>query len=466
MRNLWLILIFLALVGCKNQKQEILKISFDLPENRNDTVNIYFSTPIDFGRAENHMVVLDSLGYGDIQLDWGTYVFAKVDIKGKIVPVFTYPRGGLTVAGNTSDLPNSISYSGSGDNANNYYAAVSKIYKENEFWNEQYYGELDSTEFLKRREIIHSQIEVLNEEYFGEIIHSDTVIQILLMDNAYQSLFQLFNYELYKQKQMDIDVSDMLENQYFLNSHSIFHHYALELFLQKRVLGPIWSRYDIKNWDSVNYIFPQLAYDEIMSLGTSDQLKELLVAKVLYSNLSSAVLTPSVDTIYDLWRKSFPNSEYGTLLDREYQAIKTLESGISAPEIIGITTEGDSLFLSELKGKVVYIKVWATWCPPCIKSIPDWNKLQQEFTDKNNIVFLSISIDSDIDKWRNMVISRKLSGININTDSKRIREDYLIPGIPRYLLIDQNGRVVDARASSPSESRIQDEILQLFENGR
>ena len=143
-----------------------------------------------------------------------------------------------------------------------------------------------------------------------------------------------------------------------------------------------------------------------------------------------------------------------------------MESGISAPEICGITPEGDSLFLSTLKGKVIYIKVWATWCAPCIKSFPDWNKLQQEFADNDRIVFLSISIDKDIDKWRDMVASRKLSGININTDLKRIRDDYLIPGIPRYILIDQNGFVVDARASSPSEGRINDEILKLVEHGR
>ena len=265
---------------------------------------------------------------------------------------------------------------------------------------------------------------------------------------------------------MAIDVSAMLENQSFLSHHSLFHHIAIELFLLKRVLGPMWSRYDIKNNDSINYIFPQLAYNEIMSLETSDQLKELLDAKFIYSYLSSAVLTPSVDTIYNLWQKSFPNSEYRTLLYEKYQAIKTLESGIAAPEIYGITPEGDSLFLSTLKGKVIYIKVWATWCAPCIKSFPDWNNLQQEFANNDSIVFLSISIDKDIDKWRDMVASRKLPGININTDSKRIREDYLIPGIPRYLLIDQYGRVVDAIASSPTEGRIQDEIIKLLENGR
>ena len=183
MKPFSLILISVALSGCNIQNQNLFTISFDLPENLNDTVNIYFNTPIDFGHAENHIVVLDSLGHGDIQLDWGIYVFAKVDIKGKIVTVFTYPRGELTITGNTNDLPNSISYSGTGENANNYYTSVTKIYKDNEFWNKQYYVELDSTEFLKRQERIQSQIEELNLEYFDKIIDSDTVIQL-----SYQSI--------------------------------------------------------------------------------------------------------------------------------------------------------------------------------------------------------------------------------------------------------------------------------------
>jgi thiol-disulfide isomerase/thioredoxin len=463
MRILGLILMSVAFSGCNIQNQNSFTISFDLPENPKDTVNLIFSTPIDFEHTDNRRVVLDSLGRGDIQIDRGTYVFARVDIKGKTVPVLAYPRGELTLTGNTNDLPHSISFTGTGENANNYYADVTKIYKDHEVWNEQYYGELDSTEFLKRRERIHSQVEELNSEYFDGSISSDTVIQILRMDNEYQSLFQLFNYELFRQKQMDIDVSNMLKNQSFLHAQSLFHHLALELFLQKRILRPIWSRYDIKNSDSINYIFPKLAYNEIVLLGTSDQLKELFSAKVLYSYLSSAVLTPSVDTIYDLWKKTFPNSEYGPLLNDSYQAIRTLESGIAAPEINGITTEGDSLRLSELKGKVIYIKVWATWCAPCLQSFPDWNKLHEEFANNDDIIFLSISVDKDIDTWRNMVASRQLAGININVDSKRIRDDYLIPGIPRYLLIDQNGRLVDARASSPKEVRTQDKIMKLLE---
>jgi len=195
---------------------------------------------------------------------------------------------------------------------------------------------------------------------------------------------------------------------------------------------------------------------------TSMQLKELFSSKLIYSYLSSAELTPSVDTIYEHWQSLFPESYYASILENDYKSILALESGIVAPEIYGKTPEGDSLLLSELKGKVIYIKVWATWCGPCLKSIPDWNKLQEEFEENEEVVFLSISTDADTDKWREMVRTRQLAGINIITDSKRIMDDYLIPGIPRYILIDQNARVVDARAQSPAEEEIKARILELM----
>lgn len=462
MRFLAFIFISIVLLGCGNQSRDVMKLSFDLPKNKRDTLIIYYNNPIDFSQSGEYELILDSSGCGDIQLDWGNYVFARVDLVGKGFPVFISPAGELKVSGNTSDLPGSIRYSGTGAEANDYLAEVDEIYKEHEFWNNQFYGQLDSSEFLKRRAKIQSQIEAINTEAIENVSDSDTLRSILETEIIYRALFQDFNFEIYYGAPLDIDASKMLENPLFLNSYSVPHHLALELFLRSRVFKPIWSRYETENRDSINYIFPQLAYKEIMSMETSMQLKELFSSKLIYSYLSSAELTPSVDTIYEHWQSLFPESYYASILENDYKSILALESGIVAPEIYGKTPEGDSLLLSELKGKVIYIKVWATWCGPCLKSIPDWNKLQEEFEENEEVVFLSISTDADTDKWREMVRTRQLAGINIITDSKRIMDDYLIPGIPRYILIDQNARVVDARAQSPAEEEIKARILELM----
>jgi len=226
MRFLAFIFISIVLLGCGNQSRDVMKLSFDLPKNKRDTLIIYYNNPIDFSQSGEYELILDSSGCGDIQLDWGNYVFARVDLVGKGFPVFISPAGELKVSGNTSDLPGSIRYSGTGAEANDYLAEVDEIYKEHEFWNNQFYGQLDSSEFLKRRAKIQSQIEAINTEAIENVSDSDTLRSILETEIIYRALFQDFNFEIYYGAPLDIDASKMLENRLFLDSYSVPHHLA------------------------------------------------------------------------------------------------------------------------------------------------------------------------------------------------------------------------------------------------
>ena len=68
---------------------------------------------------------------------------------------------------------------------------------------------------------------------------------------------------------------------------------------------------------------------------------------------------------------------------------------------------GGQTKLEDLKGKYVYIDVWATWCGPCLAEIPHLKKVEAAYHDKN-IVFLSISIDvkKDYEKWKKFVTDK------------------------------------------------------------
>ncbi|EDM44111.1 thioredoxin family protein [unidentified eubacterium SCB49] len=128
--------------------------------------------------------------------------------------------------------------------------------------------------------------------------------------------------------------------------------------------------------------------------------------------------------------------------------------------------KGGTTSLSDLKGKFVYIDVWATWCAPCKAEIPSLKQLEHDYEDKD-IAFVSLSIDDDRshggswDKakadWKAMVADKDLGGIQIYAPkgwkSKFIR-DYRINGIPRFILVDKEGKVVDANAPRPSSDKI------------
>ncbi len=127
---------------------------------------------------------------------------------------------------------------------------------------------------------------------------------------------------------------------------------------------------------------------------------------------------------------------------------------------------GGTTSLSDLKGKYVYVDVWATWCGPCKVEIPFLKEVEKEYHDKN-IAFVSISIDEakDHEKWIAMVNEKELSGIQLFADndwnSKFVKE-YFINGIPRFILIDPDGNVVTPDAPRPSNPKLRELLNGLL----
>jgi thiol-disulfide isomerase/thioredoxin len=141
-----------------------------------------------------------------------------------------------------------------------------------------------------------------------------------------------------------------------------------------------------------------------------------------------------------------------------FKNVKMLETGNPSPTFIYENYEGGKTALESLRGNYVYIDVWATWCGPCIQEIPFLQKVEEQYAAKK-IVFVSISIDNtnDREKWRNFVNKKQLEGIQLLADnlfdSKFIRE-YGIQGIPRFILIDKDGNIVNAEAPKPSDPKL------------
>ena len=127
--------------------------------------------------------------------------------------------------------------------------------------------------------------------------------------------------------------------------------------------------------------------------------------------------------------------------------------------------KGGKTKLEDLRGKYVYIDVWATWCGPCRAEIPSLKKVEEQFHGKN-IEFVSISIDveKDHEKWQKFVTDKELGGIQLFAD-KDWRSDFItsykINSIPRFLLIDPTGKIVDADAARPSDPRLTTQLESL-----
>ncbi|MCA0133221.1 TlpA family protein disulfide reductase [Winogradskyella alexanderae] len=127
---------------------------------------------------------------------------------------------------------------------------------------------------------------------------------------------------------------------------------------------------------------------------------------------------------------------------------------------------GNNTSLEDLKGKYLYIDIWATWCGPCKVEIPSLKKLEARFKDKN-IQFVSISIDDgrgykgDVRAaykgWKKMIKDKNLGGVQLLADNgfnSQFMKDYRVNSIPRFIILDPQGKIVNADAPRPSNPEL------------
>jgi len=113
---------------------------------------------------------------------------------------------------------------------------------------------------------------------------------------------------------------------------------------------------------------------------------------------------------------------------------------------------GKLIHIQNFRGKWVLIDVWASWCKPCMGDIELLNQLEKKY-ENNNIVFLGVSIDTENmkDKWINVLDKRNPSGIQIlaGDKNKDFKQKFIIGTVPRYILIDPNGKIAEMNLPRP-----------------
>ena len=140
--------------------------------------------------------------------------------------------------------------------------------------------------------------------------------------------------------------------------------------------------------------------------------------------------------------------------------------GKPSPDFKGVDVNGKEYTLADFRGKYVYIDVWATWCGPCRQEIPYLKKLDEDYKDAQ-IVFLSLSVDQDKAKWEKMVKEQSMSGVQLHIgQNSSFQQAYKIEGIPHFILIDREGRIIDKKMSRPSMVEVTRERIENLEGIR
>ena len=109
----------------------------------------------------------------------------------------------------------------------------------------------------------------------------------------------------------------------------------------------------------------------------------------------------------------------------------------------GITFQdgnGKIVALNDLKGKVVFINFWATWCPPCIEEMPSINELKTKFAGNEDIVFLMVDVDGKYKKAQTFMNKRKFN-LPVYVPHSEIPKEFLGGAIPTTVILDKKGAI-------------------------
>jgi len=122
----------------------------------------------------------------------------------------------------------------------------------------------------------------------------------------------------------------------------------------------------------------------------------------------------------------------------------SFSSDKAAPDFALTDLSGKPISLSELKGKVIFVNFWATWCPPCRQEIPDFVEFYEENKSKGAVI-LGVSVDKSVDQVRDFANEYKINYPIVMATNEMVK-DYK-PGryIPTTIIIDTKGMIQDKK---------------------
>lgn len=357
--------------------------------------------------------------------------------------IYLYPKDELIITFDANHFDETLIFTGQGAERNNYLAKKSVLDQKLTDDLEAFYKVDETTYMTNIANVKSKHLSALNnynvESFFKTAEEKSLEYDRLLGIQNYTS-----NYKFYLGE--DITPSD----SFYKSLEKIDLENAEDFKKQpyyRYLVNSIWSK-RIDEATDVN---------DMLKVMRSIKSQPIFIslANGLYSKISSK--KERAKDYLDLIKKLTNHKPYIEASEKRYKEVinaNGLTKGDASPIFSYESIDGKTISLTDLKGKYVYIDVWATWCGPCIKQIPYLNQLEEHYHDKN-IIFVSISVDKENVKntWKQFINDKQLRGVQLFAD-KSFESDFMkaygINSIPRFILIDPEGRIINSEAPRPS----------------
>jgi thiol-disulfide isomerase/thioredoxin len=184
-------------------------------------------------------------------------------------------------------------------------------------------------------------------------------------------------------------------------------------------------------------------------------------SKTLKLDMDGATSRDSLQVIASKLQ-TIKDSKFRKALETSLQSFMLISTGDKAIPFVFKNTDDTEENLERYKGKVIYIDFWATWCVPCINEFKYLDQLKAKFAG-SNIVFLSISVDENKDRWKEFM--QKIDNVRYHGIVSRDQIlDYNLAAIPRVIIIDKDFKLVAIHGPLPSSKETSVLLEQLINN--
>lgn len=203
-----------------------------------------------------------------------------------------------------------------------------------------------------------------------------------------------------------------------------------------------------------------------INTNTKGNNRDFLLSSYLLSRLE---LTTNSDKLLSQYDNLCQSSIYKELIHNIYDFHKK-QSKISSDELATLIRAdkseiGFTDLLKELRGNVIYIDFWASWCRPCIAEFPASHALKEKIKGQK-IIMLYLSVDTDFDNWikarERHKVNDEYSFIMNNPEKNELVKKISLGPIPRYIIIDKKGDIVRLDAQRPSDPEIHNTLSELL----